>query len=281
MTTPAASATSSPFTPTAAGGAGVLGRFLWHDLMTSDVEGATRFYGSVAGWTTTPFGAGDAGEGKPPYLMWLAGGRPVGGVTTRPDDSASPPAFWMAHVGTPDLDATYAAALALGARSHVPPTVIPSVGRFAIVADPQGAPFSLYEPADATAAAAGSAAAAPSVGGFAWYELATRDAGAALEFYGRLFGWERTGASDMGAMGEYVMYGQGERTYGGMFNAGAGVTPAWLLYIHVDSVERAVEAVRAGGGEVQHGPVAVPGGGRIAQCRDPQGGAFAVHAGPV
>ena len=271
MTTPATTATPSPLTATAAN---VRGRFLWHDLMTSDVEAATRFYGAVAGWTTTPFSAED---GKAPYLMWLAGERPVGGVTARPDDPNAPAAVWMAHIGTPDLDATYAAALALGARSHVPPTAIPTVGRFAIVADPQGAPFAMYEPADGSAVAARPPA-APGVGEFSWHELATSDAHAAFAFYERLFGWERTDTFDMGPMGEYVMYGQGGSTYGGMFNPGAGVDPAWLHYVRVDNVERAVEAVRAGGGTVMNGPMEVPGGDMIAQCQDPQGARFAVHA---
>lgn len=272
MTTPATTAAApTPLTPAAAS---VLGRFLWHDLMTSDVAAATRFYAAVAGWTATVFGAE---EGKAPYLMWLAGERPVGGVTTRQDDPEAPPAFWMAHVGTPDLDGTYAAALALGARSHVPPTVIPTVGRFAIVADPQGAPFSLYEPADAGASAARRPD-VPGVGEFSWYELATGDALAAFDFYERLFGWERTETMDMGPIGPYVMYGQGGTTYGGMFNAGPGAAPAWLLYVRVDDVERAVAAVRAGGGEVLRGPMEVPGGDVIAQCRDPQGAFFAVHA---
>ncbi len=54
--------------------------------------------------------------------------------------------------------------------------------------------------------------------------------------------------------------------------------PAWLYYILVEDIQRAIDAVKANGGQVLIGPHEVPGGDLIAQCLDPQGAAFALHA---
>ena len=54
--------------------------------------------------------------------------------------------------------------------------------------------------------------------------------------------------------------------------------PTWLHYVRVDSTDAAAARVTANGGTVINGPMDVPGGGRIAQCVDPQGAIFAVHS---
>ena len=115
---------------------------------------------------------------------------------------------------------------------------------------------------------------------FSWHELATHDYPAAFRFYERLFGWEKTTAMDMGEAGVYQMYGRNGVVLGGMFNASPKMPgpPGWLHYVLVDDVNRAVDAVKAGGGQVLMGPVEVPNGEWIAQCVDPQGAVFAVHA---
>lgn len=270
MTTPVAAADSTPLTRDTTA---VRGRFLWYDLMTPDVDAATRFYAAITGWTLTPWASG---EQVAPYRMWTNGPVPIGGLMPLSVDEAagSAPAYWLAYIGTPDVDATYAQAVALGAHTFVAPSDIPAVGRFAVLADPQGAAFAVFQPANPRAEAPGM----PPVGAFSWFELATTDRVAAADFYAQLFGWTPTTSMDMGDNGVYQMFGQGGITYGGIFDRrGAKLPPHWLLYVRVVDMDRALDAVRQGGGQVLNGPMEVPGGDHVAQCLDPQGAPFAVH----
>jgi uncharacterized protein len=243
------------------------GRFVWYDLMTTDPKAAPDFYSAVAGWGI------QAWDGAMPYTMWTNGGTPLGGVMQIQDPGAPP--HWLAYIATPNVDETAKEAEGLGAKVLVPPTDIPNVGRFSVLADPQGAVFAGFTSFGETPGHEGPA----NVGEFSWAELATHDSPAAFRFYERLFGWEKTTSADMGEMGMYHMYGRNGVELGGMFNKPAMMPgpPAWLYYIRVDDVNRAIEAVKAKGGQVLMGPHEVPGGDLIAQCLDRQGAAFALH----
>ena len=245
------------------------GIFVWHDLMTPDVEAAKAFYTKVAPWDT------QAWDGSMPYTMWTANGNPIGGVMALPPDAGAPP-HWLAYVSTADVDATARRAEQLGARVMVPPSEIPNVGRFAVLSDPQGAAFAIY----ASAHGAPPPPDAPRAGEFSWHELTTTDHASAMSFYESLFGWNKTSAMDMGEMGPYQMFGVGDVPFGGVMNMPPGMPgpPAWLHYIHVDDVNRVVDVVKSLGGQVLNGPMEVPGGDWIAQCMDPQGGMFAIHS---
>jgi hypothetical protein len=214
------------------------------------------------------------GENVPAYTMWMNGEAPVGGMMPLPaaEVEGGTPAHWLAYVGTPDCDATHAQALALGATSLVAPRDIPSVGRYAVLADPQGATFALYTPESAP-----TTPWAPSTGDISWHDLQTIQLAPALAFYQELFGWEPTAAMDMGGGRTYQMYGQQGVSYGGMFEIEAGMPASWLLYLRVADIDVALESVRAGGGEIVRGVQDVE-SGKIAYGRDPQGGSFAMHA---
>ncbi|MCP3963572.1 MAG: VOC family protein [bacterium] len=247
-----------------------LGRFVWHDLMTSDPGAAKDFYTTVVGWGTIPFEGAD-----PPYDMWTNGGAPLGGVAQLPPEALAPP-HWLAYVASPDVDATTKQAGDLGGNVMVQPTDIPNVGRFAVIADPQGAVFAAYTPSGEAPGHDGP----PNLGEFSWHELATTDYKAALAFYSKLFGWHDAEAMDMGeGVGIYQMYRRTEIPLGGMFNKPAEMPgpPSWLHYARVDDVSRVVEVVKEHGGQVLSGPMEVPGGDFVATCMDPQGAAFAIH----
>jgi predicted enzyme related to lactoylglutathione lyase len=207
--------------------------------------------------------------------MWTANGTPIGGVMPLPPGSPAPP-HWLAYIAVPDTDAAARQAASLGGRVYHGPEDIPNVGRFAIMADPQGAVFALFtalpghESPDAPAA----------VGEFSWHELMADDWKSAWTFYEAMFGWKKQSEHDMGPMGVYVEFERNGRALGGMFSKGPDMRmPAnWMQYIRVDSADRVVEAVKANGGTVLNGPMEVPGGDRIAQCMDPQGAAFAIHS---
>src|SRR5207247_1974420 len=155
-----------------------------------------------------------------------------------------------------------------------PPQDIPKVGRFSVIADPQGAVIALLKgsgpemprPAEATN------------GHFSWHELMAGERETAFRFYSQLFGWQKTDAVPS-PMGTYQMYGKGGRTFGGMATKPKDypAPPHWLYYVKVDDLDAALARVKKGGGQVMHGPMEVPGGDRVAQCMDPQRAAFALH----
>ncbi|MBU2501782.1 VOC family protein [bacterium] len=118
------------------------GAMCWHELMTTDTDRASAFYGGVFGWET-----GDmAIEGFPPYHFFTAGPeRWVGGMMAIQPEMGPIPPHWLLYFSASDLDAVHAKALELGGQSMVPPTVIPDHGRFAVIQDPQGVVFGLHE----------------------------------------------------------------------------------------------------------------------------------------
>lgn len=252
------------------GGADYRGCFLWFDLNTGSPDGAIEFYSKIAGWGTEMWGES--------YTMWTNQGAPIGGVVNLPEEvqAAGMPPHWISYIGAPEVDAACEKVVELGGQVLKPASDIPTVGRYAVVSDPQGAVFSLYAPV--TSPAAPNAPSQP--GQFSWHELATFDYKAGWEFYVSLFGWEVIENMDMGEMGTYQIYGKNGIPLGGMYDIPEGmpVPPNWLYYIQVDDVRRVAEEVTNRGGQLVNGPMEVPGGDLIAQCIDPQGAMFAIHS---
>jgi predicted enzyme related to lactoylglutathione lyase len=249
------------------------GRFVWHELMTTDPDGASTFYSKVVGWKTEP------SDHDPSYRMWRMGKRPTGGLMRIPDEARrmGAPAQWTPYVAVPDVDQTVQQAEAMGARVHVRRRDIPE-GRFAVLADPWGASFMVFTPS--TTEAMGSDEAA--LGDYSWHEHVSDDWRKAWDFYSKLFGWQHAESMEMGPGNTYWMFkrASGAPMLGGMYNRPADMQapPHWLSYVRVASADTAAAAAQAAGGRVLHGPMEVPGGGRIAMLVDPQGAAFAVHS---
>ncbi len=243
-----------------------LGRFSWHELMTTAPDDARGFYAKIAGWGTSIWD-----EGENPYEMWMNGEMPVGGLMELPGPEVPP--CWLAYVSTPDLDATLDRVRGHGG-GVLNEMAVPQVGRFAVIADPQGGVIAVLEPEGETPGQDDP----PELGQFSWHELATTDADAAWAFYSAVFDWEATARMDMGDMGFYQTFGRGAHPLGGIFNGPPDMPGVgWLLYVRVPDVQAAAETVKASGGRILNGPMEVPGGDVIAQCMDPQGVAFAVH----
>ncbi len=250
----------------------LLGRLIWYELLTSDAASAATFYTKLIGWKGQALANGPSA----PYTLFLSGKRQVAGGMRLPQEARQMGAHphWLTYVGTPDVDATARHAAVLGGTIVKAPEDIPSVGRFAVVKDPQGALFALYAPLTA------GEDLQPAVGGFSWLELATTDVRGALKFYKALFGWQQTSAMDMGpGLGTYQMWGRGGTSLGGMYAKPAQMPgpSSWLPYIFVADSKKIAAAVSELGGTVINGPMEVP-GGWIAQGLDPQGAMFAVHS---
>jgi uncharacterized protein len=252
----------------------VRGRFVWHELLTTDTKSAATFFSKVIGWKAQPWGE-DAS-----YTLFVSGDRQMAGLMTLPEDARKmgAPPNWLTYIGTPNVDETARQAASLGATVLKAPADIPTIGRFAVIQDPQGAVFALFTP-NRPPAPDGDM----TIGDFSWHELATTDAKAALTFYQRLFGWEETSAMDMGPdLGTYFMFGRSKDgpPLGGAFNKPAQMPgpPSWLPYIKVADAKQTGEVIKKLRGKIVNGPTEVPGGDWIAQGLDLQGGMFAVHS---
>jgi hypothetical protein len=247
------------------------GRFIWYELATTDVKAAIDFYKKVLGWETELYeGAGS------PYHVLKAGGTGIGGARLLPDEATKngAPPHWIGYVFADDVDALTKKAASLGGSSCVPPTDIPTVGRFSVIGDPSGAMIALLKPIGPDSE---EPAEAPEKH-FCWRELISGNHEEAIRFYSELFGWQKTDRFD-GPMGVYQMYGRGGRTLGGMMTKPAEYPhrPHWLYYVRVADLDAAIEKTRQNGGRIMMGPVPVPDGTRIAQCVDPQGAMFAMN----
>ena len=115
------------------------GQFVWYELTTPDPEGAKRFYPALTNWGTQPF--------DKDYTMWTQGGEPFAGIfrlTPEMRQKGIPP-NWMPYMESNNIDETARLATANGGRVIVPPADIPNVGRYAVLADPQGATFGVIK----------------------------------------------------------------------------------------------------------------------------------------
>ncbi len=125
-----------------------VGSFCWDELLTTDADTAKSFYTNVFGYGTAPMDP----ENPDAYTMFTRpDGRMGVGMMPMPEGAEAPP-HWLPYVTVDDVDAMAEKAQSLGATMHKAPDDIPGIGRFAVFADPLGAPFAIY------------AAAAPSEG---------------------------------------------------------------------------------------------------------------------
>ena len=252
-------------------------KFIWYELMTTEVDAALDFYQAVVGWNAADHpGSTESGAR---YVVLSVGERGVGGVlglTAEMTAGGARPA-WVGYIGVADTDAQVAAVEAAGGKLLMPPRDVPDVGRFAMVADPGGSPFYVLRPQPP----AGGAPPRPdpeAPGVVSWHELySSIGEKAAFAFYSGLFGWETLTEMPMGEMGSYRIFGEGEVQLGGMMDKPPDVpVSAWGFYVNVDGIDAAVERVRAKGGQVVLEPMQVPGGSWIIQGVDPQGAFFAL-----
>jgi len=248
------------------------GKFVWYDVMTTDTKAAAKFYGDVIGWTAEEHPMAGGGS----YTVFSKGPAMVAGLMAIPDEMRAQgvPPCWSGYVSTDDVDAEVKRVAAAGGAIKRPPTDIPNVGRFAVVADPGGAVFLLFKP-NTTEEPKPVAPMTP--GHVGWHELMAGDLDREFKFYSGLFGWTKDRAVDMGAMGTYQTFATGGAPLGGMMRKCAQVPhPCWNYYIAVESVAAAADRAFTRGAQVLNGPMEVPGGAWSGQARDPQGAHFAM-----
>jgi uncharacterized protein len=250
------------------------GKFIWYELITTDVEAAKAFYTRVMSW-----GARNAAVPGMAYTLFTVGGASVSGLMNLPEHvrqmGARP--TWVGYVEVDDVDVAADHITRLGGQLYVPPTTIPNISRFAVFADPQKAALALFKPL-APGQERTSELGAP--GRVGWHELLANDREKALAFYRELFGWQEAGVN-VGKFGDkaaYQLFSAGRQTIGGVLNKPPAVeAPFWLYYFNIGDIDAAVRRVQTGGGRVFVGPLQMSESNWIVQCADPQGAVFALE----
>jgi predicted enzyme related to lactoylglutathione lyase len=243
------------------------GTFSWADLGTDDPEAAKAFYVGLFGWQTEDVPMGGSG----PYTMCSLADGVVCAIYGR-EPSAGPPA-WLSYVTVADAGATVDAARAAGAASAQDPFDVFDAGRMAVVEDPTGAHFAVWQ--------AGTSIGATLVnvpGALCLNQLNTSDPERAAAFYTEVLGWrmEQVGTEPMPYWG--IWTGAGGLN-GGMMALQPGAPAShWLVYFATDDIDATAARTTDLGGRVLLAPMAVP-GGRIAVGIDPTGATFGLLTG--
>jgi uncharacterized protein len=243
------------------------GTFSWADLGTTDPDAAKAFYGALLGWEADDMPAGDGVT----YTMARVGDEYVAGLY-RLEQQERPPA-WLSYVTVEDADASAARARELGGTAMDPFDVLDS-GRMAVVQDPQGAHFAVWQPEEHIGAGRVN-----DPGCMTWNDLATPDVPGAARFYSELFGWRVEEIAESG--GQYWTVYNGERANGGMrpLEPGAPV-PYWTVFFTVADLDATLAEAARRGGRALTEPMSV-GPGRFVALMDPQGAVFSVYEGDV
>jgi predicted enzyme related to lactoylglutathione lyase len=240
------------------------GKFAWFELVSREPKKAQAFYGEVLGWKVQAFPMGAF-----TYEMVYAGDTMIGGYGTPQNDRQ--PSHWISYVSVEDVDAAARTAAASGGKVVTPPADIPTVGRIARLADPQGAELCLFKSISGDAPDG-----PPPVGGWCWNELHTTDPAGALAFYEKVVGFSHR-TVDMGPSGKYHIIGKGGVDRGGVTDhLTPGHAPHWLPYAYVQDADAALTRARNHGGTVTLGPLDIPDVGRFGVLQDPTGAALAV-----
>ncbi len=245
--------------------------FCWVELGTSDASGARTFYTDLLGFSSDDVDLGASST----YTLLTLEDKSIAGLYTLSEDQKqqgiSP--HWLSYVLVEDVDASARRAKELGGTLSMGPFDVPNVGRMAMLRDPTGAVFALFQ----TGGHEGAASMDNKPGMFCWNELATRDTGAAKKFYTELFAW--TAEDSDSPMGTHTTFKNAGRLAGGMLtlsDAMGDIPPHWLVYFAVEDCDGAVDKASGTGGRVVVPPSNIPDIGRFSVVTDPQGAAFAV-----
>jgi predicted enzyme related to lactoylglutathione lyase len=240
----------------------------WVDLGTTDTEAASNFYKNLFGWELRKE---HDPEGNHIYTTCLLNGKSVAGIyrISPEQDQRNVPPNWTTYIAVDDAQSVAKRAEALGAQILIPPTEVYQSGTFAVVAEPAGSVFGLWQSGEHRGAELVN-----DPGSLSWNELASKDIDRAEEFFSQLFGWkyEPLEGSEMRYDTAYLDGARvGAVTVGGQ----VGVPSSWLTYFAVANCDAACETIKSNGGNVVLDPTDIN-VGRMAIAQDPQGAVFAV-----
>jgi predicted enzyme related to lactoylglutathione lyase len=248
------------------------GTFSWADLSTTDQDAAKVFYSGLFGWEADDRPVGDGIV----YSMQQIDGKDVAAISPQPDGQreAGVPPLWNSYITVESANDAAEKAGELGGNVHAAPFDVMDVGRMAVIADPQGAFFMVWDPKTTIGAQLVNVP-----GALCWNELYTSDLDAAKGFYNGLLGWDWQ-EFENSPEPYFVIMNQGRANGGVRGLADPGLPPNWLVYFAVEDIDAGVAKVGELGGQTMMGPIDI-GIAKIAIVQDPQGAVFALYAGQL
>ena len=222
-----------------------VGSFCWPELSTSDQNSGVAFYRTLFGWNVNEMSMGPDGV----YSMFEMRGRPVGAAAgQRPEERQQGiPPHWNTYITVENADAAVERARRLGGAVLAPAFDVADAGRMAVLADPTGAAFQVWQPGKHIGTRIQREA-----GALCWTELVTNDTGAAERFYTQFFGWT-TKKGGTGA-DEYTEFNVSGVPSGGMMAIrpewGPHIPPNWTPYFQVTDCDGAAAKAKSLGAQV-------------------------------
>jgi predicted enzyme related to lactoylglutathione lyase len=248
------------------------GSFCWVDMMTTDTKAAKNFYNDIFGWQFQDVPVDEKGN---IYTFLSLNGKPVAAMGEMNEDQkkAGFPPAWINYVCVTDASEKVKKAVELGATVVVPDMDAMEEGRFALLADPEGAIFGLWQPKNYQGAALKN-----TPGSVCWVEHNGHGNEKVVPFYENLFGWtSKTETSDKGMV--YTSFYIGEEWAGDRFVLPQGMeeVPAnWLTYFGTDNIDTLLEKCRSYNAQILADKMLIEGMGYFAVIQDPQGAVFGV-----
>lgn len=242
-----------------------LGAPIWIDLATSDVDRAKDFYAALFGWT---YRTGGAEYGS--YVNAFKDGRIVAGMMHN-DPQWGMPDSWTVYLHTADINVSLAAVPDAGGTNCEGAMQIPGKGTMAMVLDPSGAPFGLWQPGGHDGFEAMGEAGSPG-----WFQVTVRDYDKSLAFYRQAFGWTTRVESDTDEFRYSTAMFEGEPRAGVMDGSKIlpeGMPSHWTVFLAADDVDKTLQVVTEHGGNVLRAAEDTP-YGRLASVTDPTGTVF-------
>jgi hypothetical protein len=243
------------------------GSFCWIELSTTDQSAAKSFYTSLFGWTfrDSPMGPNDF------YTMFqLEGHNSAAAYTQREDETKmGVPPHWNLYICVESADTAVKRAGELGGQVLAGPFDVATHGRMAVIRDPSGAVFCIWEPKDHVGLGVQG-----QIASFCWADLSTPDQQTAVKFYSELFGWTFPPSDS-----DYLHIKNGEAFIGGIPPAqhrNPHAPPHWLIYLQVDDCNASTARAKELGANVFMGPMNMENVGVITVLADPQGAAFSL-----